>query len=98
VWIATRIRSIFYYFQPHKRQEAIRHRRVASLDELGYRIERRGQTNDGKKLMAGYILIAPNGDTLDNHGMGYTSSYEALRAAKRHLAAMPNDAPSLPVA
>lgn len=96
MWIAAKIRSILYYFQPHRRQDDIRRRRIGSLEALGYRVERRGQTNDGKRLTAGYILIAPNGETLDNHGMGYTSSYEALRAAKRHLANLPSDASSLP--
>src|SRR5688572_16801031 len=81
---AAKLRSILYWFQPHKRQEAIRNRRVTTIESLGYQIVRRGELNSGKKLMSGYTVVAPSGEVLDNHGMGFTSSYEALKAVKRH--------------
>ena len=93
--IAAKVRSFLWSFQPHKRQEAIRRRRISSIENLGYQILRRGELNSGKKLMAGYTLISPTGEILDNHGMGYTSSYEALKAAKVH-SARPHPDPTTP--
>jgi hypothetical protein len=69
-WILDAIRT--------RKRERRREETRREIEALGFRLDRMpGPTKR-------YELLAPWGEKLDNGGMGYASSHEALKAARKH--------------
>jgi hypothetical protein len=69
------------------RHEEMRQRRKADLEALGYRLQPGGVLTTGKKAVAGYTVVTPDGSILDKEGRAFTSSREAFQAAMTHAEA-----------
>jgi hypothetical protein len=78
--------SFFLGLFRRRRVVGLREQRHQEIADLGYSLVKQGQLRSGRKLLHGYTIVSPSGEVLDNHGMGYSSSYEALAAIKKHVA------------
>lgn len=71
-------------FLRRKQIEELRQQHRSELEALGYTLVQGGKLANGNKLLKGYTVVAASGEILDNDGMGYISSRQALTAARRH--------------
>jgi hypothetical protein len=77
---------VIFNFRRRRNSDEVREERNQAIRELGYTLVKGGMSRDGRRIHRGYTLLTSDGEILDNMGMGFSSSYEALAAAERDRA------------